>query len=72
MKSTKKIEFAWIEQIISFESSFEKQMWIDKRNDDLKRKHSSMKIMSEWVDHDLNRVFIRVRFPYNKNEMYEE
>lgn len=72
MKSTKKIEFAWIEQIISFESSLEKQMWLDKRNDKLEQKHCSMKIMDEWTDHDVDRVFIRIRLPYNSNEMYEE
>ena len=67
----KKIEFAWIEQILSFESSLEKQAWLDKRNDDLKRKHCSLLIVDEWTDHEADRLFIRIRLPYNNSEILE-
>ena len=66
----KKIEYAWIEQIVSFADSLEKQNWLDKRNDDLKRKHCEVMIMDEWTDHEADRLFIRIRLPYNNNEMY--
>lgn len=66
----KKIEYAWIEQILSFADSLEKQNWLDKRNDDLKRKHTEVMVIDEWVDHEVDRLFIRIRLPYNSNEMY--
>ena len=66
----KKIEYAWIEQIVSFADSLEKQNWLDKRNDNLKRKHCEVMIMDEWTDHKADRLFIRIRLPYNSNEMY--
>ena len=66
----KKIEYAWIEQIISFADSLEKQNWLDKRNDNLKRKHCEVMIMDEWTDHEADRLFIRIRLPYNNNEMF--
>ena len=63
----KKIEFAWIEQILSFANEAEKQAWIDKRNGKLERKHCSMVILKEWEQDD--KLFIRIRLPYNQNEM---
>ena len=66
----KKIEYAWIEQIVSFADSLEKQNWLDKRNDNLKRKHCEVMIMDEWTDHEADRLFIRIRLPYNSNEIY--
>lgn len=63
----KKIEYAWIEQILSFASEEEKQDWLDKRNGKLDRKHQSVYVINEWMKED--RLFIRIRLPYNQNPM---
>ena len=67
----KKIEYAWIEQIVSFHDSVEKQKYIDSKNDSLNRKHCSLLIVDEWTDHEADRLFIRIRLPYNNSEILE-
>lgn len=66
----RKIEYAWIEQILSFANNEEKQAWLDKRNGKLERRmFEPVLIMDAWKRND--RVFIRIRLPYNNNNMLE-
>ena len=64
------LEFAWIEQILSFANETDKQEWLKKRNQKLdERKFEPVLITKEWTEGD--RFFIRIRLPYNNSNMLE-
>lgn len=62
-----KIKYAWIEQIIEFESEDEYDRWADKVG-------SSGKGFSAWleIDEQTGLVIARVRKQYNNNKMLDE
>ncbi len=61
------IEFAWIEQVLSFANEEDKQKWLGKRTDKLDRRNRKMRIVKNWTEN--GRCFIRIRLPYNDSPM---
>jgi len=63
----KKIEYAWIQQILSFDSPEEREAWLLRRNDKLSRKNLEVNVMKEWTEN--GRAWMIIRLPYNNNCM---
>lgn len=67
----KKLHYAWIEQIHSFDTPEERGAYIEKQTALAQRKRqASVQVISEWMMED-GRFALRIRKPYNGNEMGE-
>lgn len=63
----RKVEFAWIEQILSFESEEEFQRWLQKRH---RKAEKNLLIKTlESTTKDDGRFYIRIKSPYNQTPM---
>lgn len=66
----KRIHYAWIEQILSFDTAEERKEYVQKQTDNAKRKYQpDIKVMDFWVDPADKRYYVRIRKPYNHNPM---
>lgn len=67
----KKLHFAWIEQIHSFDTAEERAAYIEKQTALAQRnRQAPVQVIAEWVMDD-GRFALRIRKPYNGNEMGE-
>ena len=63
----KKLHFAWIEQIHSFDTAEERAAYIEKQTALAQRKRQApVQVIGEWVMDD-GRFALRIRKPYNGN-----
>jgi len=67
----KRIHYAWIEQILSFDTNEERNAYIQEQTEKAKRKNQpDIQVMEKWFSMNDNRYFVRIRKPYNHNPMY--
>ena len=64
----KKILYAWIEQIVSFDTEEEFTRWLDRK---VRKnvKNQDIRTYEEGISDKDGRFYIRIKFPYNTNEM---
>lgn len=66
----KRIHYAWIEQILSFDSENERAAYIDIQEKKAARKNQpEIQIMDSWRCADDKRFYLRIRKPYNNSSM---
>jgi len=66
----KRIHYAWIEQILSFDTENERNAYIQNQTAKAERKNQpEVKIMDYWQRTDDKRFYLRIRKPYNHNQM---
>lgn len=67
----KKLHFAWIEQLLSFDSDSERAEYIEKQKALAERKKQApVQVVS--LGNDDGRFTLRIRKPYNSNHMMKE
>lgn len=65
----KKLLFAWIEQVHSFDSALERARYIEEQQELAQRKRQAqVQVIAEWLMDD-GRFALRIRKPYNGNQM---
>ena len=65
------IHYAWIEQILSFDTNEERNAYIQEQTEKAKRKNQpDIQVMEKWFSMNDKRYFVRIRKPYNHNPMY--
>ena len=65
----KKLHFAWIEQIHSFDTAEERARYVEQQTALAERKRQApIQVIAEWMMDD-GRSALRIRKPYNGNEM---
>lgn len=66
----KKLHFAWIEQLLSFDSDSERAEYIEKQKALAEhKKQAPVQVIS--LGYDGGRFTLRIRKPYNSNPMME-
>ena len=68
----KRIEYAWIEQIISFASPEEFNDWMNRRIRKNAVRAEGIRTYEKGYSRKDGRFYVRIRFPYNTNEMMGE
>lgn len=68
----KKLLFAWIEQVFSFDSQDERESYIENQRAQAERKgQEDIRIVGLWQADD-GRFVLRLRKPYNNNKMIDD
>lgn len=66
----KKLHYAWIEQIHSFDTAEERDEYIREQTALAERKQQApIQVKEQWFDLNEKRYFLRIRKPYNNNPM---
>ncbi len=64
----KKVHYAWIEQVLSFDSDFEREVYLDRqRKLSDHRKQAMIHVIA--LGYDGERYTLRIRKPYNSSPM---
>ncbi len=66
----KRIHYAWIEQILSFDSAEERTAYVQVQKEKAARKNQpEIQVMDYWVNPADKRFMLQIRKPYNHNPM---
>lgn len=67
----KRIHYAWIQQILSFDSAEERAAYIDLQEQKAARKKQTVQVLKQWFEMNEKRYYLIIRKPYNYNTMPE-
>lgn len=69
----KKLHFAWIEQVFTFDSEDERSAYIENQRALAERKKQApIKVVKTFYSDSENRYGLQIRKPYNSNPMLTE